>query len=557
MSATKAQQSGWTVSASASSGAIKRAILDRAEQDRLEQISARRRSFASPRVVLAGAFVLIFGAIALVGFFGRAEVRAPSSSSSQAVGASLTDVQLNGDTESRGVDLETTTTTTTLAAAAAAVVETNLQEDLAEEQQTQPEEFVSEEEAPHEAEKVAQDDDGGSPSSESSSSSADDDSTSDGVEEEDNSEESKTEDGADPVSTSRRHLELASSDPSKISGGRAVKPPEARVPHCRGCSRVKVPEMCSTLAPRMSTPPEVQSQHGRRHLLASRRPRTRFQRADRALTGETRQQPFVPPAPRLRQRVVELMREFTSSTACGLWTAECVERYKKEGKEALGVAKGPEAVLKGKPLDESFFPSLAPGSLGSCAVVGAADTVLGKKRGEEIDDHDTVFRYNGPIKGYERDIGKKSDVMYWKVRNQEKQYGQEGQKARIVYMFKDQSKYYMFGNKNEFSQMTFRGMPILWESSFSSKVSEVYVEYAATNKRSVGSGRHAASGGFRLAMSILASGLCTRLDIYGYSAAGTGRYFKSAVVNTVHISGFEHFMFRTAMEEKLGICVYN
>ena len=169
MSATKAQQSVWTVSASASSGAIKRAILDRAEQDRLEQISARRRSFASPRVVLAGAFVLIFGAIALVGFFGRAEVRAPSSSGSQAVGASLADVQLNGDTESRGVDLETTTTTTTLAAAAAAVVETNLQEDLAEEQQTQPEEFVSEEEAPHEAEKVAQDDDGGSPSSESRS----------------------------------------------------------------------------------------------------------------------------------------------------------------------------------------------------------------------------------------------------------------------------------------------------------------------------------------------------------------------------------------------------
>ena len=35
--------------------------------------------------------------------------------------------------------------------------------------------------------------------------------------------------------------------------------------------------------------------------------------------------------------------------------------------------------------------------------------------------------------------------------------------------------------------------------------------------------KHASTGGFKLAMSVLASGLCTRLDLYGFSVkAGAG-----------------------------------
>ena len=51
--------------------------------------------------------------------------------------------------------------------------------------------------------------------------------------------------------------------------------------------------------------------------------------------------------------------------------------------------------------------ALAPLHLGSCALVAVADSMLGKKRGPEIDAHDTVFRYNGPIKAYKADIGTK------------------------------------------------------------------------------------------------------------------------------------------------------
>ena len=48
--------------------------------------------------------------------------------------------------------------------------------------------------------------------------------------------------------------------------------------------------------------------------------------------------------------------------------------------------------------------------------MAVGDNLLGAGRGAEIDAHDTVVRYNAPIKKYRRDVGAKSDVVYWKVR---------------------------------------------------------------------------------------------------------------------------------------------
>ena len=55
----------------------------------------------------------------------------------------------------------------------------------------------------------------------------------------------------------------------------------------------------------------------------------------------------------------------------------------------------------------------------------------------------------------------------------------------------------------------------------------------------------------------LLSGACTRLDLYGYSSSGGGRYFKNAVVNVVHLIGLEHYVLRVAMEEGFGVCLYD
>eukprot|EP00976_Prorocentrum_cordatum_P110182 1195152-Prorocentrum_minimum.AAC.4 len=48
--------------------------------------------------------------------------------------------------------------------------------------------------------------------------------------------------------------------------------------------------------------------------------------------------------------------------------------------------------------------------------------------------------------------------------------------------------------------------------------------------------RHSPSGGFGLAWAVISSGLCERVDLYGFSAEGGGRYFKNAVRTPVAFS---------------------
>jgi hypothetical protein len=45
---------------------------------------------------------------------------------------------------------------------------------------------------------------------------------------------------------------------------------------------------------------------------------------------------------------------------------------------------------------------LKPRSLGSCALVANSENLLSGARGAEIDAHDTIFRHNTPVKGFEK-----------------------------------------------------------------------------------------------------------------------------------------------------------
>jgi len=47
-------------------------------------------------------------------------------------------------------------------------------------------------------------------------------------------------------------------------------------------------------------------------------------------------------------------------------------------------------------------------SLGSCALVANSENMMRSKRGADIDAHDTVFRHNTPLRGFEEYVGRRS-----------------------------------------------------------------------------------------------------------------------------------------------------
>jgi hypothetical protein len=81
----------------------------------------------------------------------------------------------------------------------------------------------------------------------------------------------------------------------------------------------------------------------------------------------------------------------------------------------------------------------------------------------------------------------------------------------------------------------------------------LYLKYKADRKLRSGT----PAGGFKFALDVLASGLCRRIDLYGYTAQGSGKYFKRAsLMKPVHISGLEHWVYREAQAMGL-LCVYD
>jgi hypothetical protein len=70
------------------------------------------------------------------------------------------------------------------------------------------------------------------------------------------------------------------------------------------------------------------------------------------------------------------------------------------------------------------------------------------------------------------------------------------------------------------------------------------------------SGKNHPSGGFARPLALLASGLCTRVDLYGFSSKASGKYFeRSFKVLDTHMMGFEHWVYRY-LQSKGKLCVY-
>ena len=70
--------------------------------------------------------------------------------------------------------------------------------------------------------------------------------------------------------------------------------------------------------------------------------------------------------------------------------------------------------------------------------------------------------------------------------------------------------------------------------------------------------KHLPTSGFRLVTALIASRLCLRVDVYGVSAAGGGRYHAPGnSISRSHVLGLEQWLPRLAMHEEMGVCVYD
>ncbi len=202
------------------------------------------------------------------------------------------------------------------------------------------------------------------------------------------------------------------------------------------------------------------------------------------------------------------------------------------------------------------FPELNPGDWGTCAIVGNGDNTIKGHRGKEIDDHDFVARYNVITKPYAKAVGTKVSGMFDKFN------------YRVGPHKPDRmpTKYHMYPKRppKDMRADLMKGKvpPLVYGSDKSpwrrdaAAIYDIFKKVKKPKKKDV----HP-TGGFARVMSMVEMvnmGVCSRLDIYGFSMGG-GKYFKRKhTVKTDHIITAEHFTYRLLMASavKGKICLY-
>ena len=195
------------------------------------------------------------------------------------------------------------------------------------------------------------------------------------------------------------------------------------------------------------------------------------------------------------------------------------------------------------------FPDVKPGGLGSCALVGNSDVMLQRRHGQDIDDHDSVFRHNTPLKPqWEKHIGTKSTVVWIKAHFVKKYEKYRTSDASLAYVVQGVTSEQMKRDR-----FLYKGKPILLATRAGKvfrKTKRLLYKYAGYNNLSP-------SGGYSRPFLIIGSGLCTRVDLYGFSSRPkSGKYFaRNKKVSPTHKIQFEHWSYRYLMKQG-KVCVY-
>ncbi|QDZ19633.1 sialyltransferase [Chloropicon primus] len=226
---------------------------------------------------------------------------------------------------------------------------------------------------------------------------------------------------------------------------------------------------------------------------------------------------------------------------CPFLTRDCADVRTHTGKQAAAQMK--QSGPKWNETAQNFL-DLKPGSLGSCALIGNSENMLKYNWGESIDAHDTVIRHNTPVGKYAKHVGSKATIIWVKGRYK----GGGSAKASLAYLLPK--------NVNELPKNFKKdGKPILIRGIGAKpldKTKRLLYYLQGANLR-----RKHPTGGYSRPLNIIASRLCTRVDLYGFgSRNSSGKYFKkSAKVRPAHMMAFEHWTFRYMMS-KGKLCVY-
>jgi len=250
-----------------------------------------------------------------------------------------------------------------------------------------------------------------------------------------------------------------------------------------------------------------------------------------------------PPSDKVARRIYELM---AADRPCWIFTRDCVRANMTDTR---GKPFQNKYMAAGSTLEDMWpnIPEIPKGGMGTCAIVGTADNLVGKGWGKQIDAHDFIVRFNTVLKGYEKDVGSRVDGLWVKDTYNSKETDQ------IV-----PTRYMMIPKTPTRNLEPMRGKPIMVYgpamAQWRAVAREVYEIYKKDKKITKGS----PTGGLTRMASMIESGICSRLDIYGFSSGG-GKYFRrNQVVKEAHVINIEHYLRRLVMAFRLrgDVCVY-
>ena len=199
------------------------------------------------------------------------------------------------------------------------------------------------------------------------------------------------------------------------------------------------------------------------------------------------------------------------------------------------------------------MPDFTEGSLGTCAIVANSDNLLKAQRGTEIDAHDTVLRHNTPLKGFAKNVGTKSSIIF--VKSNYRQGGKGGLKASdgVGSGMADLAYATLQDVSQAPKNFKSNGRPLFLRGGGAIPLARLRRELYKVSGQP--RSKHP-SGGFARPFNLLASRLCTRVDLYGFSGDMGGKYFaKATKVRDAHSMGFEHWAYRY-LQSQGRLCVY-